>query len=384
LSNIISLRKCENYDSETVRKKLKDLFKDLGGAELFFKKGKKVLLKPNFLKDDPKNKGIITHPEIIKAVAEIALDAGCKVMIGDSPGWGKVDWILEKSGFKDFFKGLPVELTEFSDPVEIKGREGGLFKRFYVSKQINEADIIINLPKLKTHGQMLVSLAVKNMFGAVVGKSKAQWHLNAGKRYMDFAKMLVDLHYLVKPQLNIIDGIIGMENEGPAAGDPVELGFIGASPDAVALDRAVCRILNIDEEKVFTLVAAKELGLGIEDSEVMHKGDIPSDHRIESFKLPRIVSLETLGIFPKLGKFLKNALTVRPNIIHEKCIKCQVCIKQCPANVMTLEEGSRDKWIKIAYRDCIRCFCCQEICPEEAIKLKRGWLLKVFDKFKDG
>ncbi len=381
--NIVSLRKCGAYTRNDVSDAVTSLIDDIGGKDYFFKKGQQVLLKPNLLKDDPKNKGIITHPEVTRAVAQLAVECGCKVKIGDSPGWGKVGQVYEKSGFKGFFKDLPVEIVNFDKPVEIKN-PNGIYKRFYVDKNLLDADVIVNLPKLKTHGQMLVTFALKNTFGAVVGKAKPQWHLNAGRKYSDFAKMIVELHYLIKPSINLIDGIMAMENEGPAAGDPVRLGFLGASPDARALDTAICRILKIDTERVFVLQAAKELNLGIEEDKLIFKGDLPFETRIDGFKLPTTVSLETLGIASFMGGFLKDALTVKPSIIQGKCTLCESCIKQCPAGVMSVKKSRflKGNFVNIDYRNCIRCFCCQEICPEEAIKLKQGWIINFYKAFK--
>ena len=379
---LVSFRKCGDYAPDRVKRALGDLMKDLGGAEEFFKTGSRILIKPNFLKDDPKMKGIITHPVLIRAVAELAVDGGCKVKIGDSPGYGSVTGVLNKSGFKDYFSDLPVEIVEFKNPVEIKSGGRGLFKKFHVDREIVDNDVVVNLPRVKTHGQMLVSLAVKNMFGAVVGKRKVQWHLNTGVRHLDFAKMLVELCYLTRPSLNIIDGIVGMEGEGPAAGDPIELGFLGACRDPLSLDLAVCRVLGVDHEKVFIFRAARELGYDCDFKKLRLVGDSLEDLKRKGFKLPDIVSLETLGVAPWLGSFLKDALTVRPFIEADRCNRCSACINQCPAKVMSLTKSANKglEFVKIDYRNCIRCFCCQEICPQEAIRIRPGWLLKILRK----
>jgi len=168
LNRTVSIRKCKEYEGEAVRKVVKTLFGDLGGESKFFKKGQRVLLKPNFLVADPKQKGIITHPLVTRAVAEIALEEGCKVKIGDSPGLGSVKNILEKSGFKGFFDDIPVELLDFRNSVEIKNEPERRFRRFDVEREVLEADFIVNIPKVKSHGQMMMTLAVKNMFGCVV------------------------------------------------------------------------------------------------------------------------------------------------------------------------------------------------------------------------
>ena len=383
MKKVISFRKCGNYEAKSVAEAIRFLLDDLGGAEKFFKRGSKVLLKPNFLISDPKMKGIITHPAVIRAVAEIALENGCNVSIGDSPGFGSVKSILAKSGFKNFFSDLPVKLIEFEESVELKN-EKGLFKRYKIAKDILDADIVVNLPKVKTHGQMLMSLAVKNMFGSIIGTRKPQWHLNAGNRNEDFGKMIAELNSLINPGLNIIDGIIGMEGLGPSAGDSVALGFLGGSEDALSLDYAVCRLLKIDPDKVFYIKGARELGLAEGYDDINLVGDQTDAFKINNFKLPPVSSPEMLGLSPSLGAFLKDALTTRPFIKRNACILCEICVKQCPARVMQRIKNKSDgkELIKIDYRNCIRCFCCQEICPEEAITIKSGWLLKIVKIFR--
>lgn len=374
----VTFRQCRSYDRTEVEHAVEQIFGDLGGAKGFFSSADCVLLKPNFLKDDPRQKGVITHPEVIRAVAKVALDSGCRVKIGDSPGFGSIAWILKRSGFDNFFSDLPVEIVPFKNPVEVRNPKG-TFKKFVVDREILEADRIINMPKLKTHGQMLISMAVKNMFGAVIGAAKPQWHLRAGINYSYFARMLLELHYLIKPALNLIDGITGMEGEGPSAGDPVDLGFLAAGTDAVALDSAICDVLRIDKERVLTIKVADEL---FHDRGPVYDncGDDPGLFIKENFRLPDIVSLETLNIAPWLGKYLKNALTTRPLVLKDDCVLCGACMKQCPTGVMKVSTNGKRPFVKIDYRNCIRCFCCQEICPQEAIKIKKGWLLRLTGK----
>jgi len=382
LNKSLSFRKCETYDSEKIKNAVIRLLDDLGGAESFFKRGEKILLKPNLLIADPKHKGIITHPFVTRAVAEIALESDCEVKIGDSPGLGSVKGVLEKSGFGEIFSDLPVTLVEFTKPVEIKNYEGRRFRKFVVDREVIEADAIINIAKVKSHGQMMMTLAVKNMFGCIVGKRKPQWHLKSGRSYIDFALMLVELHYLLKPRLNIVDGVWGMDGNGPSAGDPVKLGFLSACEDAVALDRAICKVLGVDPQKTYPLKAAENLGFGLKNSEVIYAGDKIESIDVQKFKLPRKYPLETLGVASYMAGFLKEALTDRPFVNGNKCVLCGECVDQCPSKVMSIK-GKRDKeLIAIKYRDCIRCYCCQEICPEHAISIKGGWLLRLMDKFR--
>ena len=383
MQTIVSFRKCAGYDPGLVKNTLLQLLSDLGGAEKYFKKDLKVLIKPNFLSQDKSLKGIITHPVFTRAAAEIAIDCGSKVVIGDSAGIGSVMGILKGAGFGDYFKDLPVRIVDFNKPVETRNLQGRLYRKFLIDREVLDAEFILNLPKVKTHGQMLTSFAVKNMFGCVVGKSKPQWHLNAGNDANDFARMLVELHYLIKPGLNLIDGIIGMEGNGPAAGTPVKLGFIAGSEDATALDRALCRVLCIDPGKSFTICAADSMVLGTRETDTVWKGDPQASLEIKAYRLPEVVSSAILGLPDFVQRVLKNSLTTKPLIRHDMCTLCRTCIEQCPAGAMSVaDDNSVRKFVSINYHGCIRCFCCQEICPEEAIGIKSGWILKMLNKVK--
>jgi len=244
-----------------------------------------------------------------------------------------------------------------------------------VAQSALEADGIINLPKLKTHGQMMLTLSVKNLFGCIPGRRKAQWHFQASLNRDLFADMLLELYLIMKPRLNILDGILGMEGDGPGnAGSPRWIGLMGASADGVALDMAVAGLLGISLATVPTIKLAQEKGLSprqLRDLEI--KGESPETMRVFSFHLPKSVDLGW-GIPPLLHGLLRNALTARPVIDTSGCVHCHICSQACPSQAIQ-EKGSR---LIIDQQKCIRCFCCQELCPEGAVRTKQGWATRWF------
>jgi ferredoxin len=232
-----------------------------------------------------------------------------------------------------------------------------------------EADVVINLPKWKTHGLTLLTLGVKNLFGCVPGPRKALWHLQAGEDRRLFAQMLVDLYQVVRPSLTILDGILGMEGNGPNSGHPIQLGLILASRDSFSLDQIVCDLLGIPRDSLPTNRVAFEQGLARDGIEVV--GERVEEVKIPLFRLPNL-SQPDWNLPGFLRKALKNALTSKPIFDEGLCDNCDQCIGACPPKA--LERKGRA--LVFDYGKCIRCFCCQEVCPAGAITIEPGWALK--------
>jgi Pyruvate/2-oxoacid:ferredoxin oxidoreductase delta subunit len=220
---------------------------------------------------------------------------------------------------------------------------------------------------------MTLTLGVKNMFGVVPGQRKSQWHLSAGVDRMHFARMLVDLYRKVSPQLTLMDGIIGMDGNGPGNGDPKELGLIAAAEDAVALDAVISEIVGLKRERMPTTLAAEEMGAGQTRLEhISIAGEDMGNFQIDDFVFP--ATGELMGMFPGfLREPLRNWLTTRPVLDSGACKMCLICLKNCPAKVIT-EHGAS---LRFDLERCIRCFCCQEMCPEGAITVGRGPLARL-------
>jgi uncharacterized protein (DUF362 family)/ferredoxin len=370
MSSPVSIVRCRSYDEEGVLSGLRQSLDLMGGIETFLQKGNRVLLKPNLLFGKPPDQAVTTHPAIIKGMIRIVREAGGIPFIGDSPGIGSAKRAAVKSGIKEAAEAMDCEIVEFNRPVSPPKGRGRIFKHLEIDQAVLDADVIINLPKWKTHGQMLLTLGVKNLYGCIPGPRKALWHLKAGEDRKNFARILVDLYQLVQPSLTLLDGIIGMEGNGPGSGRPIPLGLILASRDALSLDQIVCDLLGIPRRVLLTNRVAFDQGLGREGIEVL--GESVKSVKISSFELPPPCPIDwNLPRF--LKRALKNAMTSKPVIDDEGCKGCNRCVEICPPRAL----DRKGENLVFDYARCIRCFCCQEICPEGAISIKPGWALRL-------
>jgi len=316
-----------------------------------------VIIKPNLLAPAPPEKAMLTHPLVVRAAAEYVLGKGARPVISDSNAMGSFDKVLRVGGYTEVLKGLNVEFREFtkSSLVDI----GEPFGKIEIATDALDADVLINLPKLKTHAQMLLTLGVKNLFGCIVGIKKPEWHFRTGVDREMFARLLVKIHDSVKPTATILDGILAMEGQGPGrSGRPLNLGVLMGSDSAVALDVAVCRMLGISPDSLFTNKIALENGLA---GHLEMEGKLPA---IDRFELPSIAPL----VFgpPALHGLLRKHLVQRPVVDHASCRACGECWKYCPAKAIS---DDRDN-IAFDYEKCIRCYCCVEVCPQGALSAK--------------
>jgi uncharacterized protein (DUF362 family)/ferredoxin len=375
----VTIVSCPDYASEKVFAALKESIDLLGGIQQFVKPGIRVLIKPNLLSGRPPEKAVTTHPSVVKATIKLVKEAGGIPFLGDSPGSGNLLKVAEKTGIKEMADEMGCHLIEFTEICEVEASEAGTFKKLEVAKVALEADAIISLPKVKTHGLTVLTLGIKNMFGCVPGMlKKTQWHLTAGTNPKYFSEMLVDLYGIIKPELTIVDGIVAMEGNGPNMGKPRQLGLIFAGVDCVALDTVIAEVLSLPAQEVLTTKIAVEKGLGIGDlNRIEVIGEKIEDVRIRGFKTPKGFSPDYLFV-KVLSVLFSQSMTTRPVWIQDKCSACGTCSDVCPPKAIQME-GEK---IKIDYKKCIRCFCCSEICPEEAMDIGEGFLLKMLKRRK--
>jgi uncharacterized protein (DUF362 family)/Pyruvate/2-oxoacid:ferredoxin oxidoreductase delta subunit len=376
MESSVSIVKCKEYDEEKVLSALRQAIDLIGGIQAFVSKGSRVLLKPNLLYGKSPEKVVTTHPSVVRGMIQIVGEAGGVPFIGDSPSVGGLMRTAEKAGIKAVADEMKCPLVEFNRPVLPPKREGKIFKQLEIDQAVLDADVIINLPKWKTHAQMVLTLGVKNLFGCVPGPRKPLWHLRAGENRKTFAQILLDIYRVVQPALTILDGVVGMEGNGPGSGDPVPLGLILASQDALSIDLVVCDLLGIPRKSTSTNQVALEDGMGGEPIEVV--GESIEASRISSFKLapPFAVTWNLPGF---MRKALKNALTSRPWIDDQLCEDCERCAEICPAKALK----KTGEGLAFDYGECIRCFCCQEVCSSGAISIKPGWALRLKSKFQN-
>ena len=375
---LVSIQRCTNYDPDEVRDALNKVLDPLGGMSAFVSPGDRVLLKPNLLAPMSPDAQVTTHPEIVRAAALEVVEAGGVPLIGDSPAVGSLKAVLKKSGIMQVVEDLGIAVVPFRTPVLMTVPQGGVFKTLTLAAEAAEPDLIINLPKIKTHGMMTITLAVKNMFGTVVGAAKPGWHLQA-KDQLRFADMLLDVYRTLPPVLSIMDGITAMEGRGPSSGEPLDLGLILASPSAVAMDLVAGSIAGLPIEKHPVLYQARARGLaGSQERDVEIIGETVEDVR-KLFDLPKSASRIDFRLPEWMRSSLRKSLNSFPRLNPEPCTSCGQCAGICPVQAITLYARPRTGGT-VDKDKCISCFCCLEVCPEKAIDIVPGRLLRLLKK----
>jgi uncharacterized protein (DUF362 family) len=284
MSATVSLLRAETYEETALRQSLEDLLAPLGGMAAFVKPGQRVLLKPNLLTGARPTKECVTRPELVKCVAQMVQEVGGKPFFGDSPAFGSAQGVAKNNNYLPMMEEIGLPVVEFHGQRYSTASEN--FDNLLLSKEAMDADVVINLPKVKSHMQLTMTLGVKNLFGCVPGKMKAWWHMSAGKDANRFGEMLVATAQAINPDLTILDGIIGHEGNGPSAGEPRQLGVLAASANVFALDRAMLELLNVDPQLVPTAAVAQRLGYAPEISEMVFPLSRPIDLQMTDWKLP--------------------------------------------------------------------------------------------------
>jgi len=343
-----------HYDFALLRPAVFGLLERIGS--LHIGSGARVLIKPNFLAPAKPERAMTTHPLVLRAVVEYVLAKGGRPLVADSPGTGAFERLLREGGYADALRGLDVEMRPFTETVKVD--IGGPFGRIDIAREAVASDLVVNLPKLKTHAMMLLTLGVKNLFGCIVGLTKPQWHMRSGVDRRMFARLLVQIYKGVNPAATLVDGILGMEGEGPGrSGTPRRLGILAAGADAPAVDMAICRLVGARPEELPTHQAALELGLL--PGPVSIEGDFLP---VSGFKLPILAPL-TFGP-QRFHRLMRKHLVQRPVADAGLCRLCGECWRYCPAKAITpYAQG-----VGFDYDRCIRCYCCVEMCPHGVLK----------------
>jgi uncharacterized protein (DUF362 family)/Pyruvate/2-oxoacid:ferredoxin oxidoreductase delta subunit len=347
----------------------------------FVRPGSKVLLKVNLLASAIPDRAVTTHPEVVRALIRSVRSVGGIVSVGDSPGGpntpGWVRRIHDTSGIGAVCAEENVPLLLFDDDavrVEMPGNH--LYGSFTIGRAVAETDVLITVPKFKTHGFMMFTGAVKNLFGCIPGLEKARYHLTVPDR-LDFGSMLVDLSRLCRPTLSVMDAVVGMEGDGPAGGRPRMVGALIASPDAVSLDMVASAIAGFDPLEVYTNLAAAQRGLGpgsLDEIDI-----VGEDWRSLT---PRDFELPANDPTSRLPGWLRRALTsqmlARPVLADPaRCTLCKTCENVCPVDAIVVEKGGPEFERSL----CIKCYCCQELCPPQVIGLATPPLARLTGRF---
>jgi len=374
----VALIRCNTYDDEKVYEAVKAGIGLLGGISHFIKPGERIVIKPNVLIGTNPRKCICTHPSVVKAVGRMLLEANTSVYYGDSSGFGKCEANMKRAGLKHIADELGIRLADFDKGKVINHKEALLNKRFVIANGVLESDGLISLPKLKTHGLVRFTGAVKNQFGCIPGILKSQHHVKTPDPY-DLATVLVDLNTLIKPRLYIMDGIMAMEGNGPRSGKPRKLGVLLFSTDPVALDSIACKIIHLDPTLVPTSKAGERAGLGTyhyENIEVIGENvEAFIDEGFEVIRKPPVPAPSG-----RVRTFIKNRTCPRPTINKILCTNCGVCVRLCPVTpkAVNWHKGDESRPPAFKYDYCIRCYCCQELCPEGAVFVQETLLGRIF------
>ncbi len=378
----VSIVACADFSLEPLLRAVSDAVDLAGGLEVA---GKSVLLKPNMLASASPKQAVSTHPEFLRAVIRVLKSRGARrIIVGDSPAFQSTDAVGEWNGLKLVTLVEGAEWVDFDDPVEVTVPEARLVKRFTVARVVTEVDIVISLCKLKTHGLMYFTGAVKNLFGIIPGMRKNALHMRfPGK--LEFGTMLADLTLAARPSYAIMDGIVAMEGAGPYGGKPRQVGLVLAGADLFAVDWVAAALIGYDpvdipslRAAVGTPVSGPSAGVvaarpyGFDPAGITMAGLPLEEVRIRDFKRVRIVAdsqQQNKGLWARLSR---EIMVPRPVFSKKRCILCLACVKMCPAAALTvIASNTGRKSIAVDYSKCIRCYCCHEVCPERAIDLRR-------------
>ena len=376
----VIIKEQDTYSLVKVENSIRLIFKELNILSKL-KDKHSILLKPNLLGAFHPDKAVTTHPIVLEAVIKILKEENKDIIIGDSPG-GTVSAakVWEDTGVYDIYTRYKVRLIDFSKEALITVKSD--ITTFYINETVMNCDAIINLAKLKTHSLMLYTGAVKNLYGVIPGLYKTELHKHFPSP-KDFAPVLSQLYKIVKPKLalSIIDGIIGMDGEGPSAGRPYPYNVLIASEKASAADYMAIKMMGFDTKKINYIEQSLIID-EITESDI-HTEDKWQSHRFKDLNTKSAIFrsriMERLPSFMK--KIIQSILSFYPAFLPT-CNLCRVCVKACPvealsSNVAAISNRLAEKKIILNKKKCIKCLCCHEMCPSSAIYLKKGILAKL-------
>lgn len=286
---LVTLTRCEDYQPKKIRSCLEKHLELLGGLEKFLNKGNSVLIKPNFIAPRPPQFATQTNPVVIIELAKILKEFGAKPFVGDSPAWASLKTCADSLGLIKPLKQLNVPLKSLNKPLDCRLDNGAIIP---ISSVALDADAVINLPKLKTHQQLVATFAVKNMFGVVSGKRKALMHFTNGYTNEKFCIMLIEIFKYMRPVFTIIDAVDVMDSQGPINGRTRPLGWLIGGREPIAIETICCKLVNINPDSIPIIKQAKKMNFGCSDfDKIRVLGDDFSGQICTDFILPKPIPI---------------------------------------------------------------------------------------------
>lgn len=368
----VDIGKVSEYNYEEI---YKFLVKNAENIDLWetLKDKKTILVKPNLLGAYPIERAVTTNPKVLDALITLLKEHDKEVWIGDSPGGTvSIRKVWNSTGIAELVEKHQIRLLNFHEgKVKLLETEN---HQFPTTSYFWEADAVINVCKYKTHSLMYYTGAVKNLYGLIPGLKKSDFH-KKNPNLDTFSSVISELYGAVKEKLvwSIMDGIVGMEGEGPSAGDTRNFGLLFSSRSASALDYIASRMMGFKQEQVPYIFAA----LG---SDLLSPNEVEIEKQWDSFEFENVKIKKVsflINMMSKSPKFLQDGFAklfyYYPDF-NNKCRKCRICVDSCPVEAMVLNSG--DDHPKIDHDKCIKCMCCHEMCPYQAVYIHKSWLAK--------
>ncbi len=374
---IVSLKRAPDYHPDRILAALRTCLEPLGGMKAFVRPGQRVLLKPNLLGSFAAERAVTTHPAVVRAAILLVKEAGGHPMVGDSPGMGTLAGAVRASGLAEVLDETATRLLDFGEPFEFDAPDSLVARKIVLAKALQEADVLITLPKLKTHGQMTMTGALKNQYGLIPGALKSQWHFRLQQPEW-LAALILDINRLARPALAILDAVVAMEGQGPSSGRPRFLGALLAGPDLAAVDTLACHLIGQDPMRVPLLAEARKQRFGETDlANLRVAGDDWGPFCVRDFEKiedPQDV-LRLLPLPRPALNWIRRHWTLRPQIVDGRCTKCGICEQGCPVSPPAIHPQAVDGE-RLEDDRCIHCYCCHEFCPSQGIELRQPWLAR--------
>ena len=372
--NKVSFYSAKEYDPAILKEIVEKIISDQGGYKSLFAKGKKVVIKPNLVVKKKPEGAATTHPALLEAVLLCLLPHTKDITVAECSGGPNTEILMRgiyrETGIEEVCKKYQIPIHYDMTPTAIPVENPVVCSKIEVLEIFSKADVFINLAKMKTHSLTTVTGCAKNLYGTIPGLLKMEYHARYPK-VEDFAGLICDINRAIVPTLSIVDGIWGMEKDGPSGGVPKFAGAIFGGKNTFAVDEEMCRFMGIDPKKSFIQERAKKEGLFNGETEIV--GEDPGKVRPTPFILPDSQKINLLRDLPKIfGGRLGRFLAPKPGIKKSLCIGCGECARLCPQKTIEIQ----NKKAIIHHKNCIMCWCCQEMCPKKAVVTKRLFFFK--------